>query len=640
MSAKNRPLACVILAAGKGQRMKSKGPKVMNPLVGWPMIKWLLESVRALNPERVVVVVGPGMDDLAQAVHPCEVVIQPQQDGTGSALKCAMNILQKFSGDVLVLLGDTPMITTQTLWHLIQARHEAMDVGIAVLAAEMGNPTGYGRLLLDKDGNVHAIREEKDASPEEKQVRLVNTGAFCMDSKRLERWLGGLNNRNAQKEFYITDLPEIAAQDGYKTRVHITFDNDEVRGCNTRAELFALERIAQQRMRDHFMDRGVAMQDPQTVYFHFDTVLGEDVVIEPNVYFGPGVEVGDKTRIRAFSHLEGVKIGKNATIGPFARIRPGTVLGDDVRIGLPMDVRLRHWTGNRGTVSVDRGPLTYSLLVGVEETSEPHAEIEGEDAWPARPLWPATPWNYGLDLDGEDPRAGIEVVRRQWPVDDRPWFLANAPLELRAPARRIPEWQLDHRNLVDEVGESPVRSEEPRETIRLVPMGAARLRISAFPVIGSGDDAHTWQPPSRPLYRASASHTWWSDTADAVADGVVPASSSDGSIPRHTFWSHKGTSEWLLAEFDAPRTLDRAAVYWFDDSPNGGGCRLPASWKLRYRDASGAWRDVSTDAGFGIAADRFNEVRFEEVTTSALRLEVELRDDSSGGVLEWRIGAE
>ncbi|MCB1592929.1 MAG: bifunctional UDP-N-acetylglucosamine diphosphorylase/glucosamine-1-phosphate N-acetyltransferase GlmU, partial [Alphaproteobacteria bacterium] len=253
-------------------------------------------------------------------------------------------------GDVLVLLGDTPMITTQTLWHLIQARHEAMDVGIAVLAAEMGNPTGYGRLLLDKDGNVHAIREEKDASPEEKQVRLVNTGAFCMDSKRLERWLGGLNNRNAQKEFYITDLPEIAAQDGYKTRVHITFDNDEVRGCNTRAELFALERIAQQRMRDHFMDRGVAMQDPQTVYFHFDTVLGEDVVIEPNVYFGPGVEVGDKTRIRAFSHLEGVKIGKNATIGPFARIRPGTTLGDDVRIGNFVEIK-KSSLGDRSKVS-------------------------------------------------------------------------------------------------------------------------------------------------------------------------------------------------------------------------------------------------------------------------------------------------
>ncbi len=333
-------------------------------------------------------------------------------------------------------------------------------------------------------------------------------------------------------------------------------------------------------------------------------------------------------------------LGGRPAGGRFLSISRTWADGDDVRIGLPMDVRLRHWTGNHGTVSVDRGPLTYSLFVGVEQTSEPHAEIEGEDSWPARSLWPATPWNYGLDLDGEDPVAGIEVVRRQWPVDDRPWFLANAPLELRAPARRIPEWQLDHRNLVDEVGESPVRTEEPLETIRLVPMGAARLRISAFPVIGHGEDAETWELPARPLYRASASHTWWSDTADAVADGIVPESSSDGSIPRHTFWSHKGTSEWLVAEFDAPRTLDRAAVYWFDDSPSGGGCRLPAAWKLRYRDASGAWQDVSTDAGLGIAADHFNEVRFAAVTTTALRLEVELRDGFSGGVLEWQIGDE
>ncbi len=350
MTATNRPLACVILAAGKGQRMKSKGPKVMNELLGWPMIKWLLESVRRLEPDRIIVVVGPGMEELVQAVHPCEAVLQPQQDGTGSALKSAMGLLQKFSGDVLVILGDTPMITTASLWHLIQARRQSADVGIAVLATEMANPTGYGRLLLDADGNVVRIREEKDASLQEKQVRLVNTGAFCMDGKRLERWLGSLNNRNAQKEYYITDLPEIAARDGYKTRVHVTFDNDEVRGCNTRAELFALERIAQQRMREHFMERGVAMQDPQTVYFHFDTVLGENVTIEPNVYFGPGVEIGDGTRIRAFSHLEGVKIGRKSVIGPFARIRPGTTLGDEVRIGNFVEIK-KSSIGDRSKVS-------------------------------------------------------------------------------------------------------------------------------------------------------------------------------------------------------------------------------------------------------------------------------------------------
>ena len=300
-----RPLACVILAAGRGVRMKSKKPKVMNELLGWPMIKWLLESVRHLEPDRTIVVVGPGMEDLVEAVHPCEAVLQPQQDGTGSALKCAMNLLQKFNGDVLVLLGDTPMISPQTLWNLIQARQQSSDTGIAVLGTELSNPTGYGRLLLDVEGNVAAIREEKDATLSEKMVRLINTGAFCMDGKRLERWLGSLTNRNAQKEYYITDLPEIAARDSYKTRVQITFDADEVRGCNTRTDLAALERIAQKRMREHFLERGVTLQDPESVFFHFDTILDEGVVVEPNVYFGPGVEVGEGSRIRAFSHLEG-----------------------------------------------------------------------------------------------------------------------------------------------------------------------------------------------------------------------------------------------------------------------------------------------------------------------------------------------
>ncbi|MBK6896304.1 MAG: bifunctional UDP-N-acetylglucosamine diphosphorylase/glucosamine-1-phosphate N-acetyltransferase GlmU [Alphaproteobacteria bacterium] len=345
-----RPLACVILAAGRGVRMKSKKPKVMNELLGWPMIKWLLESVRHLEPERTIVVVGPGMEDLVEAVHPCEAVLQPQQDGTGSALKCAMNLLQKFNGDVLVLLGDTPMISPQTLWNLIQARQQSSDTGIAVLGTELSNPTGYGRLLLDVEGNVAAIREEKDATLPEKMVRLINTGAFCMDGKRLERWLGSLTNRNAQKEYYITDLPEIAARDGYKTRVQITFDADEVRGCNTRADLAALERIAQKRMREHFLERGVTLQDPESVFFHFDTILEEGVVVEPNVYFGPGVEVGEGSRIRAFSHLEGAKIGSKTTVGPFARLRPGTVLGDNVRIGNFVEIK-KSTIGDRSKVS-------------------------------------------------------------------------------------------------------------------------------------------------------------------------------------------------------------------------------------------------------------------------------------------------
>ncbi len=345
-----RPLACVILAAGKGTRMKSKHSKVMNELLGWPMIKWLLESVRQLEPDRLIMVVGPGMDDLVKAAQPCEIAVQEQQDGTGSALKVAVAALGRFDGDILVLLGDTPMISVNTMRSLIQVKRQSQEIGVSVLATELANPSGYGRLLLDNEGNVVDIREERDASYEEKMIRLVNAGAFCLDGRRIERWLANIFNRNAQKEYYITDLPAIAARDGYKTRVHVTMDSDEVMGCNTRADLSFLEGVAQKRMREHFMNKGVVMQDPASVYFHFDTIIDEGVYIEPNVYFGAGVDIGEGTRIRAFSYLEQVKVGKNASIGPYARLRPGTKIGDEVRIGNFVEVK-KSVVGDRSKIS-------------------------------------------------------------------------------------------------------------------------------------------------------------------------------------------------------------------------------------------------------------------------------------------------
>lgn len=345
-----RPLACIILAAGRGTRMKSKQPKVMHTLLGLPMINWLLSSIRPLEPQRTIVVVGPGMEDLIQAVHPCETIIQEVQDGTGSALRVAMKALRKFDGDILVLLGDTPMITTQTLHNLIRTRQQDTVTGLAVLGTEIANPTGYGRLVIGEDGYLLRIREERDAYQEEKMIRLVNTGAFCMDARRVDRWLSNLGNRNNQKEYYITDLPEIAARDGMRTRVCITMDSQEVQGCNTRADLGLLESIAQSRLRGLFMDSGVTMMDPQTVYLHYDTMIGTNVTIEPNVFIGPEVEIGQGCHIRAFSYLEGVKIGKNTTVGPFARLRPGSSIGDDVRIGNFVEIK-KSKIGNRSKIS-------------------------------------------------------------------------------------------------------------------------------------------------------------------------------------------------------------------------------------------------------------------------------------------------
>lgn len=347
---KQKPLAVVILAAGKGTRMKSDMPKVMHKVLGLPMINWLLSTVGQLSPDRVVVVVGKGMDTLSAAVEPYETVVQERQDGTGSALLSAMQALKGFQGDILVLLGDTPLLSAEAMQALIAARHQDAVTGISVLGVEMANPTGYGRLLMRQDGTLKAIREEKDASDAERRVNIVNTGAFCLDGRRVERWLANMNNKNAQGEYYITDLPEIAARDDIKTRVAVAPDAGEVMGCNTRHDLARIEQVAQQKMRGHFIENGVTLQDPATVYFHYDTKIGAGTVIEPSVYFGPGVTVGEDVHIKAFSHFEGATIGDGCAVGPFARLRPETTVGSDVRIGNFVEIK-KSQIGDRSKIN-------------------------------------------------------------------------------------------------------------------------------------------------------------------------------------------------------------------------------------------------------------------------------------------------
>ncbi len=347
---KTKPLAVVILAAGKGTRMKSKKPKVMLELLGSPMINWLLKTVEKLSPDKVVVVVGSGMNDLVEAVKPHKCVVQKKQLGTGDALKAAMPALKNFTGDVLVLLGDTPLIGVDTLRKLISTRHVDAVTGISVLGVEMQNPTGYGRLLMGRSNILKAIREEKDASAQEKQEKIVNTGAFCLDSRRIERWLSNLNNKNAQGEYYITDIPELAAKDKIKTRVALAENIDEVMGCNTRIDLAKMEQAAQNKMREYFMMNGVVMQDPSTVYFHHDTQIGEGTLIEPNVYFASGVKVGEDVHIKAFCHIDNTVIGNSTTVGPFARLRPGSEIGEEVRIGNFVEIK-KSKIGDRSKIS-------------------------------------------------------------------------------------------------------------------------------------------------------------------------------------------------------------------------------------------------------------------------------------------------
>ena len=309
--------------------------------------------------------------------------------------------------------------------------------------------------------------------------------------------------------------------------------------------------------------------------------------------------------------------------------------GDTIELKLPMQVKLRVWEQNHHSVSVDRGPLTYSLKIG-----EKYVQADGPDDWPTWEIHPTSPWNEALVLAPNDPATSFQVVQRAWPNDDMPWTQTGVPIQLQAKGRRVPQWKLDRYGLCATLQDSPVKTDAPVEPIKLIPMGAARLRVSAFPVAGSGADAHEWAEPQYPefFYRPTASYTCSRDTTDALADGLDPKSSDDGSIPRHTFWPHKGTAEWLQAEFSAPKTVRTVAIYWFDDTGRGG-CRVPQSWRLLYRDGT-EWKPVpfrGDHQTFSVKRDTYNRVSVLPVTTTALRVELQLRERFSGGVLEWKI---
>lgn len=306
--------------------------------------------------------------------------------------------------------------------------------------------------------------------------------------------------------------------------------------------------------------------------------------------------------------------------------------GDKVELNLPMEISLRKWTKNKNSVSVDRGPLTYSLKIG-----EKYVRQGGTDEWPAWEIHPTTPWNYGLVLNENDPASSFRVVRKDWPGDNQPFKADAAPIELRAKAKKIPAWQKDHLGLVGKLQQSPAKSDEPTENITLIPMGCARLRISAFPTIGSGPDAYQWKKPPKTI-PATASHCWEADSVAALSDKLEPRNSNDQGMPRFTWWPHKGTAEWVQYDFEKPQKISGSAVYFFDDT-GGGGCRIPKSWRLLYKDGNN-WKELSNTGSYGVEKDKFNSVKFSPVQTTALRLEVQLQQDFSGGILEWRVDTD
>lgn len=328
----HRPLACIILAAGKGTRMKSALPKVLHPLGGLPMVSHVVAAAQSLSPEKIVVVVGPGMDNVATTVAPHPTVVQENQLGTGDAVKAALGELAGFSGDVLVLYGDSPLITATTLSKMVAARNGTGDPAVVVLGMRPADPGAYGRLILGADGGLEKIVEFLDATPDERAFTLCNAGFMAFDGARMGALLSGIGNANAKGEYYLTDAVAVARAKGWTCAV-VEGPTDDTAGVNSRAELAGIEKIFQNRLRQAAMANGATLLDPDTVYFAADTVLGRDVTVGQNVVFGPGVTVEDGVEIKPFSHLEGVIVRARAIIGPYARLRPGTVVGEGAHIG-------------------------------------------------------------------------------------------------------------------------------------------------------------------------------------------------------------------------------------------------------------------------------------------------------------------
>jgi bifunctional UDP-N-acetylglucosamine pyrophosphorylase/glucosamine-1-phosphate N-acetyltransferase len=331
--------AAIVLAAGLGTRMKSALPKVLHPVAGRPMIGHLLDRLSAFQPERTVVVVSPGMPAVAEFVAPATTVIQDPPLGTGHAVLAAREALKGFDGDVLVLCGDTPLLTAATMQEMVAARRAQGDPAVVVLGFRPDDPGEYGRLVTAGDGGLDAIVEYREADDAQREIGLCNAGIMAIDGKRLFDLLDAVSDDNAKGEYYLTDIIEIARSKGWGCAVVETDDPDEVMGVNSRAGLAEAEAAMQARLRAAAMADGVTLISPETVWFSSDTRLGRDVTIGPNVVFGAGVTIGDDVEIRAFCHIDGATVENGAIIGPYARLRPGADIGPDVHIGNFVEVK-------------------------------------------------------------------------------------------------------------------------------------------------------------------------------------------------------------------------------------------------------------------------------------------------------------
>jgi bifunctional UDP-N-acetylglucosamine pyrophosphorylase/glucosamine-1-phosphate N-acetyltransferase len=331
-------VSLVILAAGQGTRMNSDLPKVLHHIGASPMLHHAMAAGRALDPARTVVVVGHGAEAVAKAAHAfddtAEIVTQTEQRGTGHAVAQAAPLLADAPGDVIVLYGDTPFIRAETLTAMQAARAQH---AVVVLGFHAADPGRYGRLIARGEA-LEKIVEFKDATDEERQITLCNSGVICAEAKVLFDLVSALQPNNAAGEYYLTDIVELARARGLSAGV-VLCPEAETLGVNTRAQLAEAEQAFQTRARCEALENGVTLTAPETVFFALDTFVGRDAIIGPNVVFGPGVTIESGAEIRAFCHLEGCHISRGATVGPFARLRPGAELAEDVHVGNFVEIK-------------------------------------------------------------------------------------------------------------------------------------------------------------------------------------------------------------------------------------------------------------------------------------------------------------
>ena len=332
------PFAVVVLAAGQGTRMRSDTHKVLHPIAGKPMLLHLLDTVAGMGAARQVVVVGKGREQVEAALGPRGVTtaLQAEQKGTAHAVQMAGQALDGFDGPVLVLYADTPFVTAETLQRMLARLAQADDPGVVVMASSPDDGKAYGRVILEAGiaggDRIAKMVEFKDATPEERAVKLCNSGMMAVGAGDLFGWLAEVGNDNAAHEYYLPDVVNVAARSG-RHPVAIEGEPFETAGVNSRAELAHLELDWQRRRREEALEQGATLIDPESVWFSADTKLGRDCTIEPHVVFGPGVKIADGAVIRAFSHIEGATIATGCEVGPFARLRPGAVLEEGAKVG-------------------------------------------------------------------------------------------------------------------------------------------------------------------------------------------------------------------------------------------------------------------------------------------------------------------